>query len=252
MSSVKVNTWVMTIAQSVKVASLSGTYDITNYEAHIEDEEFDFMDGIPNQQSMDLFEPRNTLLSWTPPNVVWTSFYPMGDPLASPNLAPHHSKLHPPSQSTCQSTHFHIRLPRPQEHYNPDTILQPVQDGFENDCLPRTLLAEKVNFIYMDAVNTVDPSSPAPEPNVGPVKAVVANNYKEIMEGCCAQAPCFLVRSLQELGPSTIRQCRRVVQGPEAPNTLTTLATVTRSNLSSSSQNAINKFEVKAEKTDSS
>jgi hypothetical protein len=32
-----------------------------------------------------------------------------------------------------------------------DTILRPVQDSFENDWLPRTLLEAKVNFTYMDA-----------------------------------------------------------------------------------------------------
>jgi hypothetical protein len=54
-------------------------------------------------------------------------------------------------QPTYQRARFLNQLPRPQEHYNPGTILWPVQDSFGNDCLTRTLLKGKVNFVYMDA-----------------------------------------------------------------------------------------------------
>jgi len=114
----------MTTTQSVKNDSLSGTCDSTIPGADIEDEEFDkdLLRGRYTKATVDGLVRATQPISWTPPTVVWTSFYPTSDQEAHQSWR--HAILNSPLQPTCQRSRFHIRSPRLQEHYNPDTIMR--------------------------------------------------------------------------------------------------------------------------------
>ncbi|KAK3815407.1 MAG: hypothetical protein J3Q66DRAFT_209424 [Benniella sp.] len=131
--------------------ALSGTYDSTIYEAHVEDEEFDkdFVEIIPDHQSMDLFRPDfycGHLQTW-----YGHIFYPMS------GLRHHQTWCHiVPNCTLPRSQPFSEHVFTSDCHGRRSITTQIPYCGqfrtvFENDCLTRTLLKGKVNFVHMDA-----------------------------------------------------------------------------------------------------